>query len=357
MIVVGIIITLMLILSGFAIKKSKIVALLQNVWLFLVLGFNNGGMDYTDNEYIYLSSANKIRFSINGGLSNLVGYWANSHKLEYWQYNAIVVFVCLLLLFYAVCKNTEQISVFYSMFLIYPFIDSVIQKRFFIAFIFCVIALLYKKNEKNLWSFIFVIIALGFHFSAIVMIPYLFMDIILNKHIKVLWIILVAELYILIFQNQFFLVIMGDSASKVSTYMTDNISVLAAIMYVFLQVSLIILTLVIQNKNFMLSSFYRNAKNDYSMKINLFSMVFLPLLFMDSTFFRYYRIIMVVSYIDIAKVVRGRFLKNNYRFYIMLLYILVVILFQIVAIKVDRFGWEKVLETLFLHNQILGESV
>lgn len=351
MIFVGVITTIVLILSGLLKRKSKILAIIQNVWIWIVMGFNNGGLDYIDNEAIYQYAGKELKFSIDSFNNSFLAYYAQKIGLQYWQYNAILVCLCLLLLYGVVIKSTSNISMFYSLFLVYPFIDSVFQKRFFIAFIFCVLALFYQKTNNIKKSIISIIIAIGFHFSAIVMLPFLFLDCILHNHFKIIWIILIFEFYILYFHRNLFLTLSGDFSSKTLVYLTDNITILAALFFVSIQFVLVYLTIRITEPR---KNKLQMTNKDYIIRINIFSLVFLPLLTMESTFFRYYRIIMILSYLEIINNFSGRFLKNRTRYYLVWIYIFVIVLFQCIVISAGDYELEYYLLSLFKYNKILG---
>ena len=346
--------SIILILTGIVIQNNRILAAIQSIWIWLVVGFTNGEMDFAENNLIYKNTAYAKISSPSTWLSNLIGNYTNSMGMEYWEYNAVVSAVLILILYWIILKNTKKISLFYSLFLIYPLVDSVIQKRFFIAFVFCVISLIAMKNNNIKMSIIAIICALGFHFSAIILVPYLFMDIILKKHIKVIWMILALEVYIIFFQRNLVAIILGDNSAKVTTYMNNNISLKAGLLFVCVQVILVLLTLYIENPNLFLRNLSINSRENYIMRINIFSLLFIPLLFMDSTFFRFYRIIMVVTYTDIGKAFRGKLLKNSYRYYMGMAYIILIITFQVMTVNLGEFGWNEVLDTLFKYNQVLG---
>lgn len=346
--------SIILILAGLLIQNNRILAIIQAIWIWCIIGFTNGGMDFAENEVIYKNTVNSNIGSSITWVSNLLGKCTNIIGMEYWKYNAVVTAVLFLIVYLIIVKNDKKISLFYSLFMIYPLVDSVIQKRFFIAFIFCVISLIAMKKNNIKVSVITIVLAIGFHFSAIIMIPYLFMDFILKKHIKAIWIILVIEMYIILFKRNWISILLGENSAKVITYMNSNISLRAGILFAGVQLMLVLLTLYIENDNLFLKNLSKNASCNYIMRINIFSLLFIPLLFMDSTFFRFYRIIMVVTYSDIGNVFCGRILKNSYRYYIGIAYIVLIVAFQIVTVYLGEFGWNDVLDTLFKYNQVLG---
>ncbi len=54
--------------------------------------FNNGGMDYIDNEMIYIDILGKDIFSgLNSWLSNIIAYYFHKCNLGFTAYNAFFV--------------------------------------------------------------------------------------------------------------------------------------------------------------------------------------------------------------------------------------------------------------------------
>lgn len=349
MIIFGIAITIVLIISGLCIKNNKTLAVLQSFWLFIILSFNNGGMDYIGNEGIYKASGIQNITFINWA-QNLTAEIAKCYGLLYWQYNALLAFFLLILLYFFVKKNTSKISMFYSLFLIYPFTDCVIQKRFFIAFIFCILGLICRKNRNVIGYVIFSIIAMGFHFSAAIMIPMLFIDYFLKKNVQFIGIFFTVEIFSLFLWKN---ILSFFFDAKVSTYMTRNISLKAGIFFIIFQLSLILITLYLVLPNITYQNLIRNICQNYIARLNVFSLLILPFLMMDATFFRYYRIVMVVSYMEIIDVFNGKFRTNTLRYYVAWGYILAIFLFQVVTVSVGDFGWSEVLQTIFIHNVLL----
>ena len=349
MVTFGLIITFALIIAGFIFKSNKSIAIIQNIWLWIVIGFTNGGADFDANVAVYHSYANAsssnsvfewIARPLGGLLQNKFGW-------VYWQYNALIVGIVLLIFLIVAWNNTENTAVFYSMFMIYPFIDSVIQKRFFYAFVLSALSILCQSKKQYKTSIFLIIMALGFHFSAILIIPYLFMDYILKNHPRFIWIVLILEIYVLTFQRGVLNIILNSSSSKVDTYVTGNISVKAGILYIIVQLSFVSLTVLIENKDLLFNNIWLNARENFVMRINIFSLIFLPLLMMDSTFFRYYRIIMLVSYMSISNRLKGSFLINDIRYYFACIYILLLGVFQIASITFGDVSWEIFLDTMF----------
>lgn len=359
MIFAGLLTTLFLIAFGFLLKKSKIIAWIQWMWIWIIIAFNNGGMDFVENEQIYDAyEISNITAGLNGWLSSVLAIVFKRFHLDYWQYNAFIATIALIILFYVVMHNTDKPSMYFSLFLIFPFYESVIQKRFFVAMIFCFLSLLYtKKSSKKCYIFFF--LALGFHASVILMLPFLILDWILKKHRNLIWIILFLESYILFFQRSLFsfidqLCFHGRYASKIEVYLRNNISIKAAFFFICLHITLVLFIVIIESISLNGMRLKFIIQNDYIVRLNLFSLIYTPLLTMDAVFFRCYRIILLINYFTITEHVVGQFKKNTWRYYIVWLFVFILIAYVGVFTACDKSGWYGPLTTLFEYNQIIG---
>ena len=74
---------------------------------------------------------------------------------------------------------------------------------------------------------------------------------------------------------------------------------------------------------------------------------------LNSVFFRYYRIIMLLSYIFVVDEAYGN------KKWLIRAYILCIAVYVAILITFGHFGWEEHLETLFKYNKILtyGEGL
>lgn len=346
-------VTIILILMGILLKRNKGIASLQVIWIWIIMAFNSGGIDFLANQEIYKGYYKTS--GINDWAARTLSIYMQKLGADYWEYNAFVVTITLIIFFVIVLQNTRNVALFFSFFLVYPFCDSVIQKRFFIAFIFCIIAFvcLKNKNKFGFWTSFF--IALGFHFSAVFLLVYLCMEPVVKYHKKVILLIVLVESLFLILSKEILMNINLPVSEKIAVYMTGSISVKAGILFILAQIVFIILTIIIETPGeIKFNKIKMYVGNSFAIRLNYFSIIFLPLLMLDSTFFRFYRIIMVVSYFSIINKVKSDIKHINGKEIFVYAYFIVMICFVVITNYAGDFGWKGIIETLFKNNIILN---
>lgn len=347
--------SILLILAGIICPDNYAVAFMQYIWIVLVISFNFGGMDFGGNEFIYDNSEYIYEMQSDFGLSEFLSvYLAIAFKsvdFAYWEYNAMLTAVILSVSFLYLLRNVKNPSLFFSFFMVYPLIYIVIQKRFAIATFFCIIAFLFLQKDRKLLFLLFVFIASGFHISALFLLPFLFYKIKLLKNLFVIVLALVIEVIGVFIFNDVILMTIADDSMKALDYMAPDISFGAGLFFVSLQVSSILfINKIISCKD--LGS-KKNKEKEFICKINIFSLFYIPLLMLNSVFFRYYRIIMLLSYIFVVDEAYGN------KKWLIRAYILCIAVYVAILITFGHFGWEEHLETLFKYNKILtyGEGL
>ena len=172
---IAILMTCGLIVLGFINRRSTVLYICQAIWLWILTGFNSGGVDYATNESIFLRSTNK--FSIGEGLS-FVYTFLKKMGCNYAAYIAVTTLIAYIIIFAFIYLNAENKCLVASLMYLYPGIDFVIQKRYFLCIPILLIAIQYlnREGKKNkLIYVILVLLATLFHTSAILyFIPIMF---------------------------------------------------------------------------------------------------------------------------------------------------------------------------------------
>lgn len=123
---------ILLIVSGFFVKNSKILVVIQSVFISGMIAANNGNPDQFQYIQLYsqLQSNPESIFDNNIGL-NLIFYISTIFK----QYNISLFFICIVFMFImykAIAFYTDKYSFVYSLYLISPFVmDSIQIKNMF----------------------------------------------------------------------------------------------------------------------------------------------------------------------------------------------------------------------------------
>lgn len=305
---IGLLITVILILLGLILKKSKILFFIQIIWMWILQALNSGGVDFSINKDIFDVSIYKQWNWLNGGLYNLICYYFKINNYSYIFMNSILVSIGLFLIIITVRKYTKNICFVMSLLYIYPFADNIIQKRFFLAAAIIIFAIpyLFKNDRKSTFIYIILCIIAGqFHVSAYIYILFLAVKKVSYKTLKkVIPIIIIFSFIIKPIIPKIAILIFP--ASKVNLYFyIFKTSLSGALFWMLFQIGFIVLIYMIKDKNEN-NEYLNNLK-----KISLFSLVFLPLLFYEPTFIRIYRTILIFNYIAFAQIQKSYI--NNYR--------------------------------------------
>lgn len=352
---VGSFTTIVLICLGFYKKRSLILSRLQMVWIWIIIALNNGGMDFAGNREIYEYSINEtIRFPSGGWLSALLARLSGFYGLSYWQYNAILCTVVLIILFVVINKFTEQVSLYLSLFMIFPFAESVIQKRWFLMMVLAFVAFICVSENKYVYAILWFILALGFHGSALILMPIVLMDKLIEKSRWIFLSIFTFEIVLLTYGQKILTGIMGTYSGKFSYYYKEaHISLKASLFFISLNLFFIGTMLMIENGTSTVLGIRFTKKLDFVSKINIFSLIYVPLLLADAVFFRNYRIAMLFNFFVLSKtigrigVIKG---NNELKAYI---FFLAMIAYVTIGYSIDKAGLLGPIDTMFNHNQLL----
>ncbi len=282
--------------------RSRFIFALQILWLWLVMGWNCGGIDYVGNRQIFLYHAQfSTGFFRGGWLANiLIPFFARS-KEGFINYNIVIVLASLLIIAFVILQESQAPCFVMNCFAIYPFLDSIMQKRFFPGMALIVLGFYFlKRGNKALYA-LCVSLAVGFHFSFVVY--FLLLVVHLRKNItkRILVMVLVAEFVFLRygkgFLGAFFL------RSKLERYLLKQqySSEFIGVVYLISQLMYIVL--------FYYISVYLVAQNDrckseadFVNNLNKISSVLLPLCLYESVFLRYYRPVLIYEFIVLSNI-------------------------------------------------------
>ncbi len=354
----AVIFTIILIAAGLLIKKGKLLLAVQIMWLWVLTALNNGGMDYIDNEMIYIDILGKDIFSgLNSWLSNIIAYYFHKCNLGFTAYNAFLCTVSILALYFVIKKYSEKPCCVFSLFFIYPMSECVIQKRFFPCVVALVIALVMLMNRRWIGFVLSVVVATGWHFSGIIFLLFGAILFVSKKFARVIMpILLLAEIYIIFMTPSFLSIFSILPKEKIENYLRFNISFFAGSVFAgFVGIFIFLVLKVLHSSakdsfHTMANGIIRQDQASILYLANFFSLLILPLLFCDSIFIRYYRPVLIMDYIFLTNSMRGSFLKNNLRYYYILLFISFLIVFAVGLMIFDRYSWRMYYETIFENN-------
>lgn len=299
--------TVIIFIIGLMLKKSKIVSFIQIIWLWIIMGWNSGGMDFNGNEIIYFQSG-KLNFSgfSSGWLSNIITFICHKFELSFIQYNILTTGVALIILYFLIISETDRPCVAIDLFYLYPFLDSLVQKRYFLGMIFIILGIHFLIKRKYVNYIVCVLLALGFHFSFLIFFPLVFIHWFNLKREKyVLIVCLVLELLVITQGTT----ILGHffSLSKLQYYIFDSSyssKVIGAVYALWLMTEIFVVDKMLKNLE-------SNTQTDFVIKLNKIFLIFVPMCYFESAYLRYYRVVIIWTYIIICKCKKGMLINEK----------------------------------------------
>lgn len=363
-------ILIFLIVLGFIFHRSKLIAILDSVFLIIAIGYRTTGYDLY-NYYLEYSSASMISVK----QANFVGYYwlmkyAQKLGLTFENFVLIVAIISVLLLFVGIYRiDKENMAFAYSLFLIYPFGHEGIQMRTFLADVLVLVAvsflLEYKKGKKEQvinWTIYFAICfyASTIHTLALFFIAMGLMYVFLPKINTWKAFIFSSISYILIEQGVVSNIVRSFlTTNKLDHWLEGNTNMGAwiAVLLTLVIWSLLrfLITWCINNSALRKKLYLENV-----LKFSELSIFIIPLFVFDITFNRLWRNFLLILYIYSGNLIYStggiigiKFLKENHKnfIYVKIAYIL-TLLILLTCIFIYENEW-TILNSFLNYNSIL----
>lgn len=352
-------ITIILIFIGFIKKNSNIIFIIQIIWMYLLLAGNTQSMDYGVYTNMFETSQNKE--SAIGNIYAYLCYLAGQIGLDFFEFNAVINIFIMIIIIYILKKYTKNYCFVMSLLFIYPFIENIIQKRFYLASIIVCLAIVSFLLKKGIiYKFIYIIliiIATYVHQSAIFYLLFLIYPIINKKKTFIIMLIIsiVFSLFLPDLSSIFF-------AEKTELYFGELHSKIKYPILNFILWSGFHICFV-----FLYYIFYSKCKKHISNKIfykyiisinkiNICSLLFIPMYAWEPTFFRIFRGILLLNYIAISMIIPSGYKYYKIVFYSMIIYIIYIIISFVCIYFFASAGYKEMIEPIFINN-ILLESI
>lgn len=298
MIIINLLIFTIVIL-GFVCPKSKILTLFNITFLWIFLGWNDGGSDFNTYRIIYYSIYSKkenIR-GISDFIYKYLNYSAVQLGLDFNQFLIIINLLFIIIFVLAIKRFTDNINIVLGLFCIFPLTESIIQKRNYFAMVLIIYALSYllQRSSDTKWRFkyvLLIVLAFGFHSISLFYLVFLFIDKFPSKlSLKNFLRLFLGSIIIFILFKNF-----SPSYFKLQEYSLSIFSK-TSIKTLLYFCSMQLLSL------FLIDYFLKKREDDKILtikKINIIVIIFIPLYFFDVTFFRIFRNLIVLYYISFA---------------------------------------------------------
>ncbi|WP_302948456.1 EpsG family protein [uncultured Selenomonas sp.] len=352
-------ITFLLVLAGLVEKNSKALFLLQVTWMYILLAGNTFSIDITVNQDIF-DWAQMEQLT----LYDYICYGAGSYLgMEYLTMNAwicLCVFTLFAVLLWQYVTNPCLIM---SLIFCYPFVDMVIQKRWFIASAIALVGLLFllKGNMKGrLVFFLLITLAVGIHVAAIGYLVFLWQPFFHRIHQKwiVLFFLIVSSAALMPYLPTILMQIPFIGEAKVLFYfevLHEKIKypILNFFLWAGFHLGWVLL----------FRHFYVWAKTnmpnrcsralDILYELNLISLVFIPLYYWEPTFWRTSRNLLLLDYIFVAQMMPVGYVYAKKAFGRYILYTgYAIVSFFLIYFGAGA-GYEVIVQPIFTDNILL----
>lgn len=345
-----------MVLAGFIFKKNKIVGCLQLLWIFLLIGLNTGGADYVGNEAIFKLSDLGFTSIFNGDLYRVLCGVFRNIGMDYVAVNAIFSLFSVLIINYIAGKHTKNKNLMFSLFMIFPMFDFIIQKRAFLALPFDLLAIEFlfsDKKRKYLYAALLIFIASLIHnssyfFFLVLFLYYLREKIKDDKKFNKIVIALIGLAFLALpiipgYMEQMF------GKGRAELYFSEGtISITSALAWMAIHVCFVLLQRFLSKLpgDKLLEKERKYEK--FVSEINIISLVLLPLYLYESAFFRLFKVLLIINYIAVAN--RASDIKNKKVFFTILTYIIYILFIFALLYIWTGYGFDILIKPLLENN-------
>lgn len=299
----GFIITVLLIIAGFCFKSNKLVGKIQITYIWILMAFSTGGGDWKTHIDIFRSASTDNIFSINdGGLYNLICYLSKSAGLDFTAMNFIISTLLCIVIYKIAVSLAKYPSICFSLYLIYPFSDNIIQKRFFLASIVVIYGMkfIYNDEEKKYLKFLCACLIGGLiHTAAFAFILYGIVYWIIRKFNSSKWIFMLVGVSFLFVPVIPKLALAIFPENKINLYFYIlKLTMRDMIFWTVFHLSFVIIN----------SAMFQQVKKLYVQDkkiinridnlhiLNLSGMIYMPLYYFEPTFIRFFRSLLILNW-------------------------------------------------------------
>lgn len=181
-------ITIVLIILGITLKRSKMVFYLLLIWMWILYGWNTNNSDYYNYVFAYDNAEYLMGINFYEVGYRWIVYTGKLLGLSYQQFLILVSGIGLSLISSTIKKYSKTPAFVLVLYLISTFFTNVVQVRSFLAVAVIIYAIRYLVDggKRGIITYvIFTFIATSIHFSALFYILFVFCQII-NKRVLII---------------------------------------------------------------------------------------------------------------------------------------------------------------------------
>ena len=298
-------------------KKNAIVAAISFSLIVVICFMNTTTGDYGSYYYRYVNNCYtqlEIGFVWLMKAGSIVG-------LSFNQFQGIVCVISLLIILFVFSKFSDNYNLFFSLYFIYQYFYDIDTLRNFLARAILVMALYWLFNRRRALFLVGVICGCFIHRSLVVYLPLVLFDFDSTRSKKTIYFISVFILLICTvsfltgsrfeFIEEFFFSFIKNAGitERVAHYFSKTTR-FGFLIYFFLHfVNLMLVKYSIEQLRVIGCESDRKF-GDFCLFVNLYLIVFFPLIMLSTMYFRFFNNIMVLNFI-LYSVVADRFPEDN----------------------------------------------
>lgn len=356
---VGIGITLLLTLLGFFFQ-NKFFFYIQLLWLMLMSSLNTNGADWINNFNTFQVATidSSDPFAIFTSMYDYLAFFAKAIGMNYVTFNCILTSISTLLIAYVIFRLAKKPTIVISLMFIYPFIDNIIQKRWYYAMGIIIFGIYEALKMKNKWMRTLVLLvsayfAYQFHTGAILYLTlpvYLLFPNKLQNYLTGITLVVgtIGRNSIATFVN---MVTGGAFIEKSNLYfsvLSANSTVSHYLFWMFWQLLQASIVFYI----------YKRKPTEFCSfvwRLNVWAMCVIPLYSFDPVFSRIFRVVLIFNYIVIANSFWEKKLEISKSGLTALMSQLVFVAISLYAFDLNSdLGVQTIVFDIFKYNQFLN---
>ena len=330
-------------------KKSKLLALLIFIIMFLLMGLNHGNADYLMYNSLFLKYGKALTYSNTELIFQYLCKLFYSLGKGYNYFLFIYSFIGMTFMYLSVRKTAKYPVLVALLYFCFSFFLDAVQIRHFMASSLICYGLTFllkddRKMKDILIYLLFNILAIGFHFMAILYLLFLLLPLIEKNSLKdtlIKTLMITCPIFLIINTSLFFDFI-GNfiPKAKIDAYFISGdwkVSTLVTVILILVQ--LIPLVILYLSKTYKTSKLARKV-----MILNILLIVVTPFYFYTVEFGRVFRGIIIMDYIALT----NEYNKRNKIKIIILSLLLVILLFTALILVVGVF--DKTVKAIIINN-------
>ena len=275
-------------------KKSHLIFIFQCLWLWIIQAFNCGGMDYKTNELIYHDGGVATEW-----LADIFIRFFLKMGIDYMWYRAFWATVAILIIENVIWKYSRKPCLVMILYYAFLWADNIAQCRFFWASSFVLLAFHFMLESKKKLYYIVLVLATGFHTSSFIylLFPLVYKILIKNSTVKNIGIIGMEMLFFSGVVPILNFIGMRYAADKFVYYLyQDNYSsIIVGLCFLgmYAVFFMMIYWIISRSKE-------KSEIDIFTLRIINTAVFILPFLLFNSNFGRFFRPILIMSYIVVS---------------------------------------------------------